>query len=151
MNSGDAPFSIQADSIRGRYLEAAKDISQGDIIFQERPLMVGPCGVGIEKSKTFSTCLGCYKNVTSFYKCSKCGWPVCNFQCEMVSTFISIVRHAHLIKYMYTHKAYVLFSTSCQVKTLTCTHHLCSLRWCCRWAPASHIMQYSCLFQSIMY
>jgi hypothetical protein len=79
------PCTVQEDNIRGRHLVATSDFNQGDIIFQERPLIVGPCGIGIEKSLSFSTCLGCYKNVTTFYKCSKCGWPVCNQQCENVS------------------------------------------------------------------
>lgn len=85
MNKGETfPCLIQVDDVRGRYLSALRDIKQGEIIFQERPLVVGPCGIGIEKSKAFSTCLGCYKNVTTLYKCSRCGWPVCNLSCEMV-------------------------------------------------------------------
>lgn len=74
------PCVIQSDSYRGRHLVASRPIREGELILQESPLITGPYGVAF----SFSTCLGCYKNIQTFYRCSKCGWPVCGIECENV-------------------------------------------------------------------
>lgn len=67
-----------------RYLVASRDIEPGEIILKENPLIAGPIS---RKTKTLDKskyCLGCYQHVNGLYKCSKCGWPVCNAKCEKV-------------------------------------------------------------------
>lgn len=84
----DIPCSVHSDNIRGRHLIATRSIREGELIFEETPLIAGPCtGLFYEPARAFSTCLGCYKHIQSFYRCSKCGWPVCGIQCENVSLF----------------------------------------------------------------
>ncbi|KAF5291573.1 hypothetical protein FQR65_LT01886 [Abscondita terminalis] len=72
------PFEMQNDEQIGRHFVATKDIAEGDIIFQEKPLVVGPLQL------TLPTCMGCgnYINVKSVTSCSKCGWPMCCKDCE---------------------------------------------------------------------
>ncbi|KAF5302614.1 hypothetical protein FQA39_LY10232 [Lamprigera yunnana] len=69
---------MESDEKLGRYFVATKDISEGEIIFQETPLIVGPLSI------TFPVCVGCGNYVTSKTStpCSKCGWPLCCKACE---------------------------------------------------------------------
>ena len=62
----------------GRFLRATKDIEEGELIFDESPMVVGP------KQLTVPVCLGCHKEITSttpFIKCIRCNWPVCSQRC----------------------------------------------------------------------
>lgn len=75
------PCVIQSDSYRGRHLVASRSIREGEMILQESPLITGPTG---PPNGPFSTCLGCYKNIQTFTRCSNCGWPICGQECENV-------------------------------------------------------------------
>ncbi|KAK4873948.1 hypothetical protein RN001_013308 [Aquatica leii] len=72
------PFEMQNDGEIGRHFVATKDIKEGDIIFVEKPMVVGPLQL------TLPTCMGCgnYINSKSVTQCSKCGWPLCCKECE---------------------------------------------------------------------
>ena len=62
----------------GRFLRATRDIEEGELIFDESPMVLGP------KQLTVPVCLGCHKEITSntpFVKCSRCNWPVCSQKC----------------------------------------------------------------------
>ncbi|KAH1025994.1 SET domain-containing protein SmydA-8 isoform X1 [Dendroctonus ponderosae] len=72
------PYKICHDEALGRFLIATKDISVGDIVLQEPPLIRGPSQV------TMPVCLGCGNAMDekNFKPCAKCGWPVCSSTCE---------------------------------------------------------------------
>ncbi|CAK1587126.1 unnamed protein product [Parnassius mnemosyne] len=59
----------------GRYLVAKKDLEGSELIFTDLPFVVGP------KPDIPPLCLGCYCPVDNTL-CSRCGWPVCNSECE---------------------------------------------------------------------
>lgn len=66
----------------GRHAVATRDLKRGEVIMQERPLVLGP------KLLTEPICLGCYQRLTlqtefsEFYKCRGCRWPLCGPKCE---------------------------------------------------------------------
>lgn len=60
-----------------RYLVAARDIYQSQVICSERPLVIGP------KQATNPVCLSCYRRVDGSYLCASCGWPMCNETCQL--------------------------------------------------------------------
>lgn len=59
----------------GRHWVAAQDIAAGEVLLEERPLVVGP------KAGSPPVCLACYAPAAD-YRCSACGWPMCGPQCE---------------------------------------------------------------------
>ena len=73
-----SPPQVERSDVLGRFLRATKDIEEGELIFDESPMVVGP------KQLTVPVCLGCHKEITSttpFIKCSRCNWPVCSQKC----------------------------------------------------------------------
>jgi len=122
-------FAIHQNEKGGRFLVATRDLEEGELIFKEEPLIVGPsvmsrgynnninnnnnsgcenhheeyeinnfdaqcCQERDDQENSFfnlgkfvvPVCLGCCRTIKSscLYKCTKCGWPVCSKQCEMV-------------------------------------------------------------------
>lgn len=74
----EKPYAIRHSDIMGRYLVASRNLSPGELIIKELPLVVGPC-VDSEL-----VCLGCYQPVTlkdNQYRCPGCGWPLCGPKC----------------------------------------------------------------------
>lgn len=71
------PFSVRQKEGVGRLLIAARDIDKGELIFTEKSLACGP-----NHTLTAEHCLDCLKPTEDNYRCSKCGWPVCNSSCE---------------------------------------------------------------------
>ncbi|GAB0093570.1 SET domain-containing protein [Sergentomyia squamirostris] len=75
-------IELKTDEIMGRMLCATRDIKQGEVIFTEKPLVIGP------KLNCHPMCLGCHRFLTlkpkerNFYKCSRCNWPLCGPDCE---------------------------------------------------------------------
>ena len=55
-------FQIESNAELGKYLVASRDLKEGDILFSEPPLVVGPVGV------TLPVCLACYNVVGDSYK-----------------------------------------------------------------------------------
>ena len=49
---------------------ASKDLSPGEVIFIEKPLVTGPGRNG------YPVCVGCYGYPDGTSYCSKCGWQV---------------------------------------------------------------------------
>lgn len=70
----------------GRYVVATRNISAGEVIMKENPLVIGP------KVVSFPLCLGCHRSIKatspddetplSFYYCPDCGWPLCAPRCK---------------------------------------------------------------------
>ena len=56
---------------------ATKKIEPGEIVFEERPLVVGPC-----KHAKKPVCLVCLSPVVNVKECGKCGWPMCSEKCS---------------------------------------------------------------------
>ncbi|CAH2044007.1 unnamed protein product, partial [Iphiclides podalirius] len=72
----DVPqYDVLRNDKYGRYLVAKKDLDRGELIFTDLPFTIGP------KPDTPPLCLGCYCHVENAL-CSRCGWPVCNSECE---------------------------------------------------------------------
>ena len=74
----ELPFRIERSSAMGRFLMATRNISEGELIFTESPMICGP------KQLTKPVCLGCHKELTSttpYVKCIRCNWPVCSQKC----------------------------------------------------------------------
>lgn len=74
-DAADTPYAVVESTELGRHWVATRDIAAGEVLLEERPLVVGP------KAGSQSVCLACYAPTTG-YKCSTCGWPVCGPQCE---------------------------------------------------------------------
>lgn len=74
---------ISESPLAGRGLFATEDISTGELIFADHPLIYGPrAGVNLPRG-----CTVCYKlDCDNFYKCSKCALLLCSNQCENSST-----------------------------------------------------------------
>ncbi|XP_031355018.1 SET domain-containing protein SmydA-8-like [Photinus pyralis] len=72
------PFEMANDDNVGRFIKATKEIEEGSVIFEERPLSVSPMQL------TLPVCMGCGNHVTAedVHPCPKCGWPLCGEQCE---------------------------------------------------------------------
>ncbi|XP_035444047.2 SET domain-containing protein SmydA-8-like [Spodoptera frugiperda] len=70
-----------SDDDVGRHLVASHDLSPGDIVLTERPLVFGP--KAMLDPEVAMPCVGCYKPVftESGERCTKCGWPVCSGNC----------------------------------------------------------------------
>lgn len=75
-------FKIEHTDTLGRHMVATRDIKQGEMIFKEKPAVLGPritssalcltCGVRLEPlAETYD-----------FYKCTTCHWPMCGPKCE---------------------------------------------------------------------
>lgn len=75
------PAVIKSDPVLGQHLAASRDILEGQVIFHEEPLIIGPRS---NLTKFYKICLGCCSSVDGIYTCSKCKWPVCGEQCEKV-------------------------------------------------------------------
>ncbi|KAL4707869.1 hypothetical protein ACJJTC_010304 [Scirpophaga incertulas] len=78
---GDSPYEARSSEELGRYLVAARDLSPGDLVLTERPLVFGP--KGMPDPEASMPCVGCYKPVFTDVgeRCSQCGWPVCSGNC----------------------------------------------------------------------
>ncbi|CAH0588907.1 unnamed protein product [Chrysodeixis includens] len=65
----------------GRYLVAAHDLSPGDIVINEKPIVFGPKAT--LDPEAVMPCVGCYVPVSTEAgeRCQKCGWPVCSGNC----------------------------------------------------------------------
>lgn len=72
-------YKIAKNDKVGRHLIATRTITEGTIIFDEAPIVVGP------KIYSLPICLGCYKRVNGSYFCTRCGYPMCSAECESVS------------------------------------------------------------------
>jgi len=70
------PYKIEKSAELGRYLVASRDLKEGEILFEESPLVVGPVTV------TTPVCLDCYAPVDGSFCCRKSGWPLCGPTCE---------------------------------------------------------------------
>ena len=55
---------------------ASRDINPLELILKEHPAVVGPY------TNTLQGCLQCLRKVDGNYKCSGCGFPMCNEKCE---------------------------------------------------------------------
>ena len=53
-----------------------RSVKAGEVLFSERPLVVGPCPV------TAPQCLHCGRRVDSDYLCASCGMPMCDEGCS---------------------------------------------------------------------
>ncbi|KAJ4433467.1 hypothetical protein ANN_15770 [Periplaneta americana] len=72
------PFEIRSSPELGKYLVASRDLSPGDVIVSEAPLVVGP-----KLHSEQAMCLGCHvpTRYDSDYRCPKCLWPCCGPSC----------------------------------------------------------------------
>ncbi|XP_040572968.1 SET domain-containing protein SmydA-8 [Lepeophtheirus salmonis] len=73
------PYRIERNPRLGRYLVAKDDISEGSLIFNEPPLVIGP------RQLTKAVCLGCHnelKDKKDTYPCRRCTWPMCSRSCS---------------------------------------------------------------------
>lgn len=79
-------YQVVASDKLGRYMIAARNISAGEVILKESPIVFGP------KLASYPLCLGCHRRLKgsspddetpkSFYYCKKCNWPMCAPRCE---------------------------------------------------------------------
>ncbi|KAK7084159.1 hypothetical protein SK128_004824 [Halocaridina rubra] len=70
------PWRVGSSTSMGRFLVATRDIAPGELLLKDAPLLLGP------KMITEPVCLGCYRPVDGTYQCKKCGFPMCDSQCE---------------------------------------------------------------------
>ena len=55
---------------------ASRDINPLELILKEFPAVVGPY------TNTLQGCLQCFRKIDGGYKCTGCGFPMCNAKCE---------------------------------------------------------------------
>lgn len=72
------PFEVRSSPELGKYLIASRDLSPGDVIISEHPLIVGP-----KLHSEQPICVGCHvpTRFDSEYRCPKCLWPFCGPSC----------------------------------------------------------------------
>ncbi len=56
------PYKVESSAEMGRYLVASRDLQEGEVIFTESPLVVGPV------ANTLPVCLACYQLVDGSFK-----------------------------------------------------------------------------------
>ncbi|KAJ8715216.1 hypothetical protein PYW08_005197 [Mythimna loreyi] len=80
-NGTDLAYVAHTSEDLGRYLVASRDLSPGDLILAERPLVFGP--KAMLDPEAIMPCVGCYQPVLTEAgeRCAKCGWPVCSGNC----------------------------------------------------------------------
>ncbi|KAJ8712488.1 hypothetical protein PYW07_005330 [Mythimna separata] len=80
-NGTDLAYVAHTSEDLGRYLVASRDLSPGDLILTERPLVFGP--KAMLDPEAIMPCVGCYQPVLTEAgeRCAKCGWPVCSGNC----------------------------------------------------------------------
>lgn len=79
VKSKDQLWTVQYSKLGGRGLFAKRNIRQGEIIFIDKPLVIGPrC-----YNKYLPMCVNCYKSGCPLFSCDRgCGLPVCSNECE---------------------------------------------------------------------
>lgn len=82
-------FQVKRNDKLGRYMVAARDLKAGEVLFRECAVVHGP------KMLSHPICLGCHKGLTpkstskaSFYRCSRCSWPLCSRDCETLEPHV---------------------------------------------------------------
>lgn len=89
------PATEQYNKELGRYLVATKNISPGEKIFEEKPLLSGPTSyhqdAGVSSPNLRPICLGCCQVLSGTFKnwtnvCPGCAWPLCKQDCGKVNT-----------------------------------------------------------------
>lgn len=75
--ASSVPVCIQWSSKKGRYLVAERDISAGEVVFREAPLVLVP------RADSSPICLACLVPLKSDWPaCQECGVPLCSPQCD---------------------------------------------------------------------
>ncbi|XP_058984762.1 SET domain-containing protein SmydA-8-like [Musca domestica] len=81
----ESSYRIENDAILGRHLLVTRDIQAGNVIFEEKPLVVGPKWFVSEREQEVPVmpCVGCYTPCRiGGFSCTKCQWPCCSPHCE---------------------------------------------------------------------
>ncbi|CAG5095666.1 Similar to SmydA-8: SET domain-containing protein SmydA-8 [Cotesia congregata] len=75
----DQVWEIRNSKVSGRGLFAKRDIKQGELIFIDTPMIIGPrC-----YQKYLPMCINCYKSGCTLFPCDRgCGLPICSNECE---------------------------------------------------------------------
>lgn len=72
-------WEIRRDPQLGQHLLATRDLTPGDVILSEAPLVWGP-SIHAQNQRL---CVGCGKQCPEIdVRCGKCRWPVCKPDCE---------------------------------------------------------------------
>ena len=76
-NKAKKCFEIVNDNKEGRYLRATQDLTMGDLILDEVPLIRYPA------SNTLPVCLGCFTPIDwqNCLYCAHCNFPMCCEEC----------------------------------------------------------------------
>lgn len=76
-------WTLEYSKFGGRGIFAKYDIEQGDVIFIDKPLLLGPRSY----DKYLPMCVNWYKSKLTLFPCDHgCGLPVCSDQCENSTT-----------------------------------------------------------------
>lgn len=73
-------FNVKKNPELGRYATASKNLKAGEIFLEERPYAYGP------KADSCIACLEC--SMPTDERCSKCGWPLCEYCSSNVKAHI---------------------------------------------------------------
>merc|ERR1719483_920002 len=69
------PYRIGHKEGVGRQLFTKRDIRQGEVLYVEDPIVVGP------SQECEPICLSCLAAIDTSYLCSGCGYPFCDEEC----------------------------------------------------------------------
>lgn len=70
------PWKLSKQPELGRFMMATRDIAAGELLLSDAPLLIGP------KQITEPVCLACYRPVDGNCTCKKCGFPICDDDCQ---------------------------------------------------------------------
>ena len=79
LSESSSCWTVKYSKLGGRGLFATRDFQQGELIFIDAPLIIGPrC-----YKKYLPMCVNCYKVDCPLFSCDRgCGLPVCSNECE---------------------------------------------------------------------
>ena len=76
-NDEDLAYCVQYGENCGRFLQAARDFSPGDVLFSDKPVAI--CA----DNPVAPFCLACHSiGPALVFRCDYCDWPLCSIQCK---------------------------------------------------------------------
>lgn len=117
-NTGPYGEQVRTSKELGRYLAAKRDISAGEVLYEEAPTVVGPKLV-----EPSPVCLGCLR-APGTASCVGCGWPACSATCPGLRD-----PHCHAIECKILSLAPVSHSQQCRYRIKSINSVLGPVHW----------------------
>ena len=86
-------FAIRESEEKGRHVVAVRDIPAGELILEDRPLIVSP------HTRSRAQCLECARLVSGTFLCPACNFPMCGPVCCDGDTHLQECRALHRVNF----------------------------------------------------